>query len=111
MHLRTRALLRMEKAKMSKSKLKAMLIVLFGVNNIVMIKWVPEGQTENQTYYLKVLATLGERVYKKWPELWKNKSWILHQDNAPVLVPRHYNISIMPIFGVLCPLWQTDMHP
>ncbi|KAG5329384.1 MOS1T transposase, partial [Acromyrmex heyeri] len=37
----------------------------------------------NQTYYLTVLATLRERVRKKRSELWKNKSWILHQDNAP----------------------------
>ena len=48
-----------------------------------MTEWVPEGQTVSQTYYLKVLATLRERVRKKRPELWKNKSWILHQDNAP----------------------------
>ncbi len=28
-------------------------------------------------------ATLREQVCKKWPELQKNKSWILHQVNAP----------------------------
>ncbi len=43
---------------------------------------VPEGQVVNQIYYLKVLTT-QERVRKKWPELWKNKLWILHQDNTP----------------------------
>ncbi|VVC33042.1 Transposase, type 1 [Cinara cedri] len=47
-----------------------------------MTEWVPEGQTVNQIYYLSVLATLRERVRKKRPELWKNNSWILHQDNA-----------------------------
>ncbi|GFU61102.1 putative mariner transposase [Trichonephila clavipes] len=30
-----------------------------------------------------ILETLRERVCKKWPELWKNNSWILHQDKAP----------------------------
>jgi hypothetical protein len=45
--------------------------------------WVPEGQTVNQKYYLEVLTKLGERVKEKRPELWKKKSWILHQDNAP----------------------------
>ena len=68
---------------MSKSKFKAMLIVFFDINGIVMTEWVPEGQTVNQHYYLTVLATLRERVRKKRPMLWKNKSWILHQDNAP----------------------------
>ncbi len=48
-----------------------------------MAKWVPEDQTISQTYYYKVLATLREQVYKKWPQLWKNKSWILHQNNTP----------------------------
>ncbi|KAG5345622.1 MOS1T transposase, partial [Acromyrmex heyeri] len=56
------------------------------IEKVVMTEWVPEGQTvtkSNQTYYLTVLATLRERVRKKRSELWKNKSWILHQDNAP----------------------------
>jgi hypothetical protein len=43
----------------------------------------PEGQTVNQKYYLEVLTKLRERVRKKRPELWKNTSWILHQDNLP----------------------------
>ena len=55
-----------------------------------MIEWVPEGQTVNQQYYLTVLATLRERVRKKRPVLWKNKSWILHQDNAPA----HNTLSV-----------------
>ena len=44
---------------------------------------VPEGQTVNQHYYLEVLAQLREKIRKKRPELWKEKSWVLHQDNAP----------------------------
>jgi Transposase. len=50
---------------MLKSKLKAMLIVFFDINGIVMTKWISEGETVNQTYYLKVLATLRERVRMK----------------------------------------------
>lgn len=30
----------------------------------------------------KVLTTLRERVRKKQTELWKNDSWILHQNNT-----------------------------
>ena len=58
-----------------------------------MTEWVPEDQTVNQTYYLKVLATLRERVRKKQLELWKKKLWILHQKSAPahnVLSVKHY---------------------
>ena len=72
-----------KKARISKSKFKAILIVFSDINGIVMTEWVTEGQTVNQTYYLSVLATLRERVHKKRPELWKNNSWILHQNNAP----------------------------
>ena len=43
--------------------------------------WVPEGQTINQVYYKEVLTNLHERVRRR-PEMWKNGSWVLHQDNA-----------------------------
>ncbi|VVC44823.1 Hypothetical protein CINCED_3A022962 [Cinara cedri] len=56
MHWKTPESPGIKKARMSKSKFKAMLIVIFDIN---------------------------ERVRKKRPELWKNNSWILHQDNAP----------------------------
>ena len=82
MHLKTPESPRIKKARMSKSESKAMLIVFFDINGIVLTEWVPQGQTINQTYYLSVLATLRERVRKKRPELWKNNSWILHQDNG-----------------------------
>lgn len=70
-------------ARMSKSKFKAMMIVFFDIRGIVHIDWVPEGQTVNQVYYKQVLTTLRERVRRKRFEMWKNRSWILHQDNAP----------------------------
>jgi hypothetical protein len=37
----------------------------------------------NQKSHLEVLTKLQEQVRKKRLELWKQKSWILHQDNAP----------------------------
>jgi hypothetical protein len=49
-----------------------------------MTEWILEGQTVNQKYYLEVLTMLREQVGKKGTELGKNKSWILHQDKAPV---------------------------
>jgi hypothetical protein len=39
--------------------------------------------TVNQKYNLEVLTKLREWVRKKRPELWKKKSWILREDNAP----------------------------
>ncbi|KAL4149713.1 hypothetical protein QTP88_003590 [Uroleucon formosanum] len=80
---KTSASPKLKKARMSKSKLKAMLIVFFDIKGLIMTEWVPQGQTVNQHYYLQVLTTLRERVRRKRPELWENDSWILHQDNAP----------------------------
>lgn len=74
---------RLKKARMGKSKFKAMMIVFFYIRAIIYIDWVPEGQTVNQIYYKNVLNTLRERVRRRGPDMWKNASWILHQDNAP----------------------------
>jgi Transposase. len=46
MHWKIPASPRMKKARMSKSKFKAMLIIFFDISGIVMTEWVPEGQTE-----------------------------------------------------------------
>ena len=71
-----------KKARMSRSKFKAMLIVFFDIQDIAMAEWVPSGQTVNQQYYIEVLTKLREHVRRKRPELWRN-GWILDQDNAP----------------------------
>ncbi|VVC27038.1 Transposase, type 1 [Cinara cedri] len=72
----------MKKARMSKSKFKAMLIVFFDIWEIIFVKWVSSGQFVNQYYYKEVLIKLREGVKKKRSDLWKN-GWVLHQDNAP----------------------------
>ena len=37
----------------------------------------------NQVFYKEVLTNLRERVRRRRPEMWKNGSCVLHQDNAP----------------------------
>ncbi|GFV15654.1 mariner Mos1 transposase [Trichonephila clavipes] len=90
MHWKTPTSPRAKKARMSKSKFKAMMIVSFDIHGIVYLHWVPEGQTINQHYYLEVLGNLRERIRKNRPEMWKEKSWIFHQDNAPA----HSTLSV-----------------
>jgi hypothetical protein len=53
MHWKTPTSPRMKKARMSKSKVKAMMIVFFDIRDVIMIEWAPEGQTVNQKYYLE----------------------------------------------------------
>jgi len=57
-------------------------VVFFDIQDIVMAKWVPSGQTVNQQYYIEVMTKLREQVRRKRLELWRN-GWFLHQDNAP----------------------------
>ena len=42
--------------------------------------WVTESQIVKQNYYMEVLTTLYEQVKRNSSEMWKNNSWILHQD-------------------------------
>jgi hypothetical protein len=51
----------MKEARMRKSKAKAMMIAFFDFRGVIMIEWVPEGQTVTQKYYLEVLTKLRER--------------------------------------------------
>ena len=81
---------RPKKAHMSKSKVKVMLITFFNQKSMVHYEFVPEGETVNQHFYQQVLICLHNRVqHSKW-ELWSDKSWLLHYDNAPA----HNAISV-----------------
>ncbi|UYV74793.1 hypothetical protein LAZ67_12001006 [Cordylochernes scorpioides] len=44
---------------------------------------LPQGRTVNKEYYLQVMRNLREAIRQKRPDLWKNKNWLLHHDNAP----------------------------
>ena len=72
---------RPKKARMSKSKIKTMLITFFDQKGLVHHEFVPQGQTVNQHFYQEVLKRLNDRVRRCRPALWKNKSWMLHHDN------------------------------
>ena len=61
MHWKSPQSPRKKKARMSKSKFKAIMIVFFDIRGVIYIDWVPEGQTVNQVYYKNVLTTLRER--------------------------------------------------
>ncbi|GFW95487.1 mariner Mos1 transposase [Trichonephila clavipes] len=72
---------RQKKARMSKSRMKAMLTVFFDKNGVVHSEFVPEGQTVNGAFYVEVLKRLKRRVNRVRPEI--SASWKLHHDNAP----------------------------
>ena len=73
--------LRPKKVRMSKSKIKSMLICFFDSQGIVHKEFVPPGQTVNQTFYREVLERLRKRVARVRPDI--ARTWMLHHDNAP----------------------------
>ncbi|UYV83800.1 hypothetical protein LAZ67_X000166 [Cordylochernes scorpioides] len=50
---------------------------------VVHHEFLPQGRTVNKEYYLQVMRNLREAIRQKRPDLWKNKNWLLHHDNAP----------------------------
>jgi len=78
-----KGLLNQKKARMSRSKIKVMLVVFFDWKGIVRHEFVPRGQMVNRQLYQEVIARLRDAVRRKRPELWENHTWTSHHDNAP----------------------------
>jgi len=85
----------------------------FDIIGIVHYEFVPNGQTVNQVYYLKVLERLREKVRQKRPEIFANNSRILHHDNAPAhtaLSVREF-LATKQITVLQHPAYSPDLAP
>jgi hypothetical protein len=51
-----------KKARMSKSRIKTMLVVFFDIRGIIITQYIPSGQTVNQTYYIELLTKLRGKI-------------------------------------------------
>jgi hypothetical protein len=60
-----------------------MLIIFFDIKGIVNKNFFLAGQTVNSAYYCDVLQRLRENVRRLLSELWRQKDWLMHYDNAP----------------------------
>ncbi|UYV70067.1 hypothetical protein LAZ67_7001696 [Cordylochernes scorpioides] len=74
---------RPKKARQVRSNVKVLLTVFFDCRGVVHHEFLPQGRTVNKEYYLQVMRNLREAIRQKCPDLWKNKNWLLHHDNAP----------------------------
>ena len=72
---------RPKKARVSRSKVKIMLVCFFDHKGIVHYEVIAQGQTVNQQCYVEVLKRLRKSVWRKRPGLWPD-NWILQHDNA-----------------------------
>ncbi|UYV64925.1 hypothetical protein LAZ67_3002462 [Cordylochernes scorpioides] len=74
---------RPKKARQVQSNVKVLLTVFFDCRGVVHHEFLPQARTVNKEYYLQVMRNLREAIRQKRPNLWKNKNWLLHHDNAP----------------------------
>ncbi|UYV78553.1 hypothetical protein LAZ67_16001984 [Cordylochernes scorpioides] len=74
---------RPKKARQVRSNVKVLLTVFFDCRGVVHHEFLPQGRTVNKEYYLQVMRNLREAIRQKRPNMWKNKNWLLHNDNAP----------------------------
>jgi hypothetical protein len=102
-----------KKARMSRSKIKVLLIVVFDSKGIVHHEFVPCGQMVNKQLYQEVLTHLRDALHRKRPELWENQTWMLYHDNvlAHVLLlissyPAKHQTSTVPH-----PPYSPDLAP
>ena len=104
---------RPKKARMSKLKIKVMLIAFFDQKDLVHHEFVPEGETVNQYFCQKVLIRLHGRVLRIRRALWSDKSWLLHHDNAPA----HNRLSVRQLLvtkqgtALDHPTYSPDLAP
>ncbi|UYV79141.1 hypothetical protein LAZ67_17001224 [Cordylochernes scorpioides] len=102
-----------EKANQVRSNVKVLLTVFFDCRFVVHHEFLPQGRTVNKEYYLQVMRNLREAIRQKRPDLWKNKNWLLHHDNAPAhtsLLVRDFlakNNTLM----MLQPPYSPDLAP
>ncbi|UYV68402.1 NPY1R [Cordylochernes scorpioides] len=71
---------RPKKARMSKSRIKTMIIVILDIRGIVHCEFVPQGQTVNSAFYLEVLRRLKRRIARVRTDI--KDTVKLHHDNA-----------------------------
>ncbi|UYV66151.1 ADCY5, partial [Cordylochernes scorpioides] len=71
---------RPKKARMSKSRIKTMIIVFFDIRGIVHCEFVPQGQTVNSAFYLEVLRRLKRRIARVRTDI--KDTVKLHHDNG-----------------------------
>ncbi|UYV61783.1 hypothetical protein LAZ67_1006524 [Cordylochernes scorpioides] len=74
---------RPKKARQVRSNVEVLLTVFFDCRGVVHHEFLPQGRKVNKEYYLQVMRNLREAIRQKRPDLWKNKNWLLHHDNAP----------------------------
>jgi len=74
-------LLDQTKERMSLSKFKVILVVFFDRKVLIFHEFLSPCQLVNKDLYQEIVARLRDTVRKKSPEMWENRTSMLHHDN------------------------------
>ncbi|UYV84494.1 hypothetical protein LAZ67_X002369 [Cordylochernes scorpioides] len=122
--LHTKSSPRPKKARMSKSRIKTMIIVFFDIRGIVHCEFVPQGQTVNSAFYLEVLRRLKRRIarvrtdIKDTVKLYHDNATshtafiitnFLARSNTPVIPHPPYSLDLAPCDSFLFPRLKIEM--
>ncbi len=102
----------------SNSIRKTMLILFYNAYGVLLVEFVPRGETVDTEYYCNVLTRLKEWIRRKHPGLWLrdehgDRNFWLHQDNATP----HTSTITLTFFGesginlVPHPPFRPDLAP
>jgi hypothetical protein len=59
-----------------------LIFFFFYLKGVVHHEFVLHSQAVNGQFYLEVMKHSWKALQRKRPEVWKNKTWMLHHDNA-----------------------------
>ncbi len=112
---------RPKKALHCTTKKTTMLICFFDFEGILHHEFVPQKQRVKSEYNAQVLARLREKIWKKRPTLWKDNSYFILHNNAPIHTAHHTVTCMMetemndlphPAYSpdlALCDFWLFPM--
>jgi hypothetical protein len=60
-----------------------MIIIFFDIKGIFHKEFILAVHTVISAYYCDVLRRLRKNVQKFYPEIWRQKNWLLPHDNTP----------------------------
>ncbi len=99
-----------QKARRQRGQRKTMMTVFFDFQGVIHVEFLRPGGTIKSEEYCQSLMRMKEAIQRKRPHLWVrngegNRSFLLHQDNAPA----HVAVPTLAKFGE----WGIDLlaHP
>lgn len=93
--------------KTTKSSIKAIMILVFYIEGVILVNWVPEGQTVYQIYYKEILIALcvsmvGKRYEMKYVRIGMNSLERYCDSTQHTGLSRYFWKTEFPCWNIHC---------